>query len=221
MTAPDDAFEALPGPMQDALELAWDSAQAGSFGVGAVIVDAEGNTVATGRNRLFEREAGDDVLAGSSLAHAELNALAKLRYLGHADDGLHLYTSLQPCLQCTGAIRLTQIERVTALADDPLWPGLTGDMRDLSEFTASKWAEYETMPASEWAAFALLWPTMFVLERDHLRQRWQQRAPQLVRLVDRLIVANWFTDARHLALVDAAATVWGDLLPVMDELELP
>ena len=67
----------LEPPMVRAVELAWESFQAGSLGVGAVVT-RHGQVFATGRNRLAERDPGDDVLAGNSLAHAELNALAKV-----------------------------------------------------------------------------------------------------------------------------------------------
>ena len=72
-------MRALDAPMHRAVELAWESFRAGSLGIGAVIT-LDGEITATGRNRLAERDPGDDVLAGSSLAHAEMNALAKLRW---------------------------------------------------------------------------------------------------------------------------------------------
>jgi tRNA(Arg) A34 adenosine deaminase TadA len=61
--------------MERAVELAWESFRAGSLAVGAVLT-RQGETVATGRNRLAEQDPGDDVLAGTSLAHAEMNVLA-------------------------------------------------------------------------------------------------------------------------------------------------
>jgi len=54
--------------MHTALDLAWRSFGAGSFGIGAVVTDADGVVVATGRNRILEEDAGDDVLAGTSAA---------------------------------------------------------------------------------------------------------------------------------------------------------
>jgi tRNA(Arg) A34 adenosine deaminase TadA len=63
----------LGPPMRGALELAWESFAVGSFGIGAVVTDRDGTVVATGRNRILEHDPGDDVLAGSSLAHAEMN----------------------------------------------------------------------------------------------------------------------------------------------------
>src|SRR5262245_898530 len=107
-------------PMQRALELAWESFGAGSIGVGAVVTH-EDAVVATGRNRVAETDPGDDALSGSSLAHAEMNALAKLRWGPRRTDGPELWTTLQPCLQCTAAIRLSQVRTVDVLAPDPVF----------------------------------------------------------------------------------------------------
>ena len=90
--------------MHRAVELASESFCAGSLGIGAVIT-LEGEITATGRNRLAEHDPGDDVLAGSSLAHAEMNT-AREAAMGCEPLGLQLWTTLQPCLQCLGAIRL-------------------------------------------------------------------------------------------------------------------
>lgn len=104
-----------PEPMASAVQLAWESFCAGSLGIGAVIMLGD-DVVATGRNRLNEHHAGDDVLAGTSLAHAEMNALAKLRWRQHRGAELHLWTTLEPCLQCLGAIRLSEVTHVHVLA---------------------------------------------------------------------------------------------------------
>ena len=91
------AFDELPTGFQRALEMAWASSAAGSFGVGAAVATADGTLVATGRNRLFEQDRGDDLLAGTSLAHAEINALGKLPFTKYRDQRLVLWTTLQPC----------------------------------------------------------------------------------------------------------------------------
>ena len=148
----------LEAPMRHALELAWESARAGSLGIGAVITDADGRTVATGRNRLAEREAGDDHLAGTSLAHAELNALAKLRWGAHGRDNLVLWTTLEPCLQCAGAIRMAPITEVHVLAPDPLFRDMER-MRDINAHIASQWPRYHPHAADAFAVFALVLQT--------------------------------------------------------------
>ena len=144
--------------MRRALQLAWESTRAGSLGIGCVITDAAGDVVATGRNRLFEHDPGDDILAGTSLAHAEMNALAKLRWGMHRDERLVLYTTLQPCLQCLGAIRMSAVERVVVLAPDPLFRGVEGIL-DVNEFVASRRPEVVQRPIDSWSVLGLMLPT--------------------------------------------------------------
>ena len=59
---------------------------------------------------------------GLVLAHAELDALAKLRW-GSPSDGLELWTTLQPCLQCLGAVRLSPVRKVHAPRAGSTVPG--------------------------------------------------------------------------------------------------
>lgn len=85
--------------------------------MGAVVVDDSGDLVAEGRNRIFESNAPEGQLAGSFLAHAELNALAGLdpvrRYGGHT-----LYTTLEPCALCIGAAIMVMVGTVRFASND-------------------------------------------------------------------------------------------------------
>ena len=150
----------LAAPMEQAVELAWTSFSAGSLGIGAVITQ-HGEVLATGRNRLGETDPGDDVLAGTTLAHAEMNALAKVR-VGTPSDGLELWTTLQPCLQCLGAIRLSPVRRVHVLAPDPLFRGVEG-ARHLTEFIGRDWPDIFELAVDEWSVFSLLLHTHVAL----------------------------------------------------------
>ena len=157
VAAIESSYARLPTPMQRAVDLAFEAADAGSLGIGAVVADGD-RVVATGRNRLHETDAGEDSIAGTSVAHAEVNALAKLRFRAHEDDDLALHTTLQPCLQCLGAIRLSPVRSVTVLAPDPLWIGVE-KIRDVTPFIAARWSQIQTLPSTEWSVLALLAPT--------------------------------------------------------------
>ena len=101
-------------PMQRALLLAAEAAEAGEVPVGAVVVDpASGEIVAEGANAPI---AGHD-----PTGHAEVLALRKAaQKLGNYRlTGLHLYVTLEPCAMCAGAISLARIGRVIFAADDP------------------------------------------------------------------------------------------------------
>jgi tRNA(Arg) A34 adenosine deaminase TadA len=110
-------FGDLDRAWRTSFELAWDALRSGSIPVGAVVVDAAGEVVAEGRNRIFESDAPRGQLAGSFLAHAELNALAYLdpvrRYSEHV-----LYTTLEPCALCVGAAIMVMVGRVSYASND-------------------------------------------------------------------------------------------------------
>jgi tRNA(Arg) A34 adenosine deaminase TadA/GNAT superfamily N-acetyltransferase len=80
----------------------------GSAPIGAVVVNARGDIVARGRNGA----------SANRLAHAEINALTSLPAdVDRAE--CELYTTLEPCPMCTGAIRMSQLRAVHFAAYDP------------------------------------------------------------------------------------------------------
>jgi tRNA(Arg) A34 adenosine deaminase TadA len=116
------AWASLDKCWQIAFEEAWKSFASGSAGVGAVITDAQGSIVATGRSRVFDQPDGRTPLAGTFMAHAEMNALACLPVESY--QGYTLYSTFEPCVMCAATIRIYRIPRVCYAADDPVWGGM-------------------------------------------------------------------------------------------------
>lgn len=116
-------WDGLAEPWRRAFEGAWTSWQLGSLGIGAALFDpATGEVVSTGRNRTAEERTEPGILAGNFMAHAEMNAIASLpRFKA---DGLHLYTTLEPCLMCAGSAIFMHIDTVFFAAADPYFSGL-------------------------------------------------------------------------------------------------
>jgi tRNA(adenine34) deaminase len=85
----------------------------GDVPVGAVVVDAGGAVIGTGRNR---REVDCD-----PTGHAEIVALrAAAAHLGTWRlHGATLVVTLEPCVMCAGALVNSRIERVVYGCDDP------------------------------------------------------------------------------------------------------
>ena len=214
------SFRTLDAPMRRALELAWESARAGSLGIGAVAVTGAGAELATGRNRLFERDAGDDVLAGSSLAHAEMNVLAKRATRRHEDDELVLHTTLQPCVQCLWAIRLIPVRRVRVLAPDPIFRGIER-IRDVNPFLASNWPEIEQLPITEWSVLSLLFPTHTGVFWSSQLDQWSHHLPGLTALAERLVADRALVEhaTGDADVVTVATTIWSDLGAGVAEVE--
>lgn len=206
--------------MRRALELAWESTCAGSFGIGAVAVDPAGDLVATGRNRILEADAGDDVIANSSLAHAEMNVLAKLPYRRYEGAGLELHTTLQPCIQCLGAIRLSSIGRVHVLAPDPLWRGIERIVEQ-NEFLGRNWPVIEELPVTEWSVFSLLLPTHLAAFWGNAAPGWHESVPTVAALARDLVAdAELVTAAADRASLDEIADrLWERLGACVAEVE--
>jgi tRNA(adenine34) deaminase len=103
--------------MKEALVEADLAGQAGERPIGAVIVHA-GQIVGRGRAQHNARK--------SEIAHAEMNALLQAEQYIHAHihDGCVIYTSVEPCVMCLGAIVMSDIDHVVyALADHWIKPG--------------------------------------------------------------------------------------------------
>ncbi|RSM46029.1 nucleoside deaminase [Amycolatopsis balhimycina DSM 5908] len=109
--------DAGPGVTRS-LELAHRSLVAGGLPVGAVVIGSGGDVVAEGRNRAYDPPGGDDRLQGSPIAHAEMNALARVATSADLSTTT-LWSSHRPCAMCAAACEFTGVGRVRFVAPDP------------------------------------------------------------------------------------------------------
>jgi tRNA(Arg) A34 adenosine deaminase TadA len=124
VSPPADAARVWAGldkPWQEAFRQAWEALRTGNIAVGACVSASGGEIVCSARNRVNDGEGPPGEIFGSALAHAETNALARLPFRSRRD--LVLTTTLQPCLQCAGAIRLGPIATVRFAGPDRYWDG--------------------------------------------------------------------------------------------------
>ncbi len=122
---------------QQPCELAWESLRHGSLPIGAVLRNSTGEIVATGRNRRAETDIPVGQLGNTALAHAEMNVLAQLPPVGY--DDCTLFTTLEPCLLCTSALRITRVGEVRFAAADPFWDGVADIPTLLRPRAARNW----------------------------------------------------------------------------------
>jgi tRNA(Arg) A34 adenosine deaminase TadA len=106
---------------REAFRQAWEAVRGGNIGVGACASTPDGEIIHAARNRVNDQDGPHGEIFGSSLAHAEMNVLARLGFRRYRD--LVLTTTLQPCLQCSGAIRLAPIGTVRFAGHDAYWDG--------------------------------------------------------------------------------------------------
>ena len=99
--------------MQAAMEEAHAAEAAGEVPVGAIVVSSAGEVIARGRNRVLQDS--------DPTAHAEIVALRSAgSALGNYRlSGCTLYSTLEPCSMCAGAILHARLARLVYAAADP------------------------------------------------------------------------------------------------------
>jgi tRNA(adenine34) deaminase len=105
MSSGDDSF------ILEALELAREAEQAGEVPVGALVV-LDGAVIGRGRNSPIARS--------DPTAHAEILALREAAATIHNYrlEGATLYTTLEPCVMCAGALVAARVARLVFGARD-------------------------------------------------------------------------------------------------------
>jgi tRNA(adenine34) deaminase len=112
---------------QVAFNEAWEAYKNNTIPIGVAILDIEGIVMATGRNQV--RADGDGLLKNHQIAHAEINAILKLSEI--SNENIHknirtytLYSTMEPCPLCFGAVVMGSIRNVKYAARDN-WAGAT------------------------------------------------------------------------------------------------
>jgi tRNA(adenine34) deaminase len=98
--------------MGDALEAARTAAQLGEVPIGACLVDADGQLVASASNRT--------ITDNDPTAHAEILVLREAaRIIGNYRlTGMTVYTTIEQCVMCAGALVNARIKRLVFGAHD-------------------------------------------------------------------------------------------------------
>ena len=114
--------------MSLALKQAEKAFDAGEFPVGCVII-AQGEVVASGARRGTVPGMG----VFNETDHAEIRALKHLENQKRqfASEGLVLFSTMEPCLMCFGAIILSGIKKIVYAYEDPMGGGTHCDLNKL------------------------------------------------------------------------------------------
>ena len=98
--------------MELALQQAHRAAQLGEVPVGAVLVSADGDVIASAHNLVESQR--DATAHAECLVLREAMKLLNRKYL----DGCDLWVTLEPCAMCAGAISIARIRRLYYGAGD-------------------------------------------------------------------------------------------------------
>jgi tRNA(adenine34) deaminase len=208
VSAAHDAFAALEPPWRTAFACAWRSAQHGSVPVGAVVTDAGGAVISTGRARSMEGTGPAGVLFNTTIAHAEVNAIGALPPKGYPDHTI--WVTLEPCLQCIGAIVLARIGALRFAGADALWAGVD-QLPSTNAFVASRWPERSGPRDDQFGILAQLLPLVFY------RRRYpegasitihRQQAPSVGALADELVSSGEHERLLEQPLAETLDALW-------------
>jgi tRNA(adenine34) deaminase len=111
--------------MRLALAQATQAQQLGEVPVGAVLIDVQGELLATGFNRT--------IIDHDPTAHAEIVAIRSgaQKVQNYRLPGASLYVTLEPCAMCLGAMMHARLARVVFGAPDPK-TGVCGSVLNLA-----------------------------------------------------------------------------------------
>lgn len=103
--------------MRLAIEEAEKAGQNNEVPIGSLIVAKSGDIISSAGNMTINQ--------ADPTAHAEMLAIRKAAFFieNYRLTGATLYTTIEPCIMCMGAIVHARLERVVFGADDPKWGG--------------------------------------------------------------------------------------------------
>lgn len=121
--------------MKSAIQQAEQAGRQGNLPIGVVIV-LDKTIIARGSNAIWKP-------VTALTRHAEMEALRSVTPdLWSRSREMSLYTTLEPCLMCAGAILLHQLGRLVYGSDDP-WGGVSSCLDSLPEFFKDAFARIQ------------------------------------------------------------------------------
>ena len=210
-----EAWDGLSPPWKRAFELAWASFGEGNFGIGAVLTDPRDSTepiVAEGRNAVLAGPA-DQPIVGNYMAHAEMNAFATMS--SFSARGLHLYTTLEPCLMCGATAIFLNLAEVRYAARDEYYEPFERELWPHHPYTATRQPTMSQPISGRLSAFARLLPLSHTIEtnaKSAPAEHARTHRPQLSALAG----SSAMNDLRQLARSGSSVSeglnaVWSDL----------
>lgn len=156
----------LEKPWQEAIMLAWEAYKSGTIPIGCVIVSKNGRIISKGRNQIYDKDE-NNILAGTNMAHAEMNALVGISEIDHPDIRSYtLYTTMEPCPMCFGTAVMMNIRKIYYGAKDG-FAGAT-DLNNSLDYIKRKGIKINK-GIEEIEVFQLILQSAYEYERNHPR----------------------------------------------------
>ncbi|KGX91423.1 nucleoside deaminase [Pontibacillus marinus] len=198
---------------QRCFELAWETMKDGSKPIAALVIDENGEIIAEGKNAVYSEYYGATV-SYNEIAHAEVNALGKIDNRVHTSRAPYtLYSTLEPCPLCTGALYMSSIKNLAYAAKDKFGGSL--DMLGKTHYLSRKQINIDG-PVPVLDEISIFLNVYFDLTRQNMR-------PSIVKLHDELaedypnavsLARKWGEDKR---LDPYFSTPFKDSFPIIVE----
>jgi len=177
-------WDELERPWQKCFQLAWESFRNGSIPIGAVVVNHKGEIISEGRSLQYESTGEPGEIYRHKLSHAELNALLKFSEFDHPNIRKYtLYTTLEPCPLCFGALVMSHVRSLKYAARDRIAGSVC--LAESSDYLRSKNISIEG-PFHELEEFQMILNTVYELKRNLCSERlldaWKLDCPAAVKL---------------------------------------
>ncbi len=181
-------------PWQEAFALAWESYKKKTTPIGAVIVDENQQIIARGRNRIYDLGSSSS-LSGTDMAHAEMAAMIQLKAKEHPNIRSYtLYTTMEPCPMCMGAILMMHICKLEYAAKDSFAGAIA--LKNKIEYTKKKTLQIGRAAKHSWV-FQIVLHTAFVCQMrgktgGRLLDSWSVDCAKEVKLGEELYAEKYF-----------------------------
>jgi len=103
-------------------QLTVDSLRAGNFAIASVITDSNYSIISMGTNQTINNYSSINKISDSLIAHSEINTIYNLPKKHAQRRDLILFTTVEPCPMCLGAIAMSRIRSILIASRDT-WAG--------------------------------------------------------------------------------------------------
>jgi tRNA(Arg) A34 adenosine deaminase TadA len=179
----------LPFPWSLVMTQAWTSYLLGGWGVGAVVIGADRFVLAEGKNSVRAAEGPDGAV---NLRHAEIAALEGVNK-GQLKAS-QVYSSLEPCVLCLGALTFCRVPVYRFAARDLSFTPALRYLRQ-APVLGPRVPDAQGPVLNEAGAFSRLLSMVAEVENAHTRGRFgleRKLTPRLVALAERCVRERTF-----------------------------
>lgn len=177
------------------LDLAVEALCVGSLGISAVVTNKKGEVISAGRNQLYDNQPSCNKLRGTIISHAELNAVAGIPEEYRDNRDVILYSTVESCPVCMGAIAMSRVRKVVFASSDS-YAG-SSNLNQMNPYMAKKNIEISFEKGDVEKLFTVLhFASLLIIEKltgkEPAMQAFQKQSPEYYALAKKLSADKHF-----------------------------